>query len=127
MTICIATCAATLALLAQTFGSVPPQSTTADKPGTSTVSGRVVTADSGQPVRKAGVLLSPENFRDTRPTTTDADGAYEFTAIRAGRYQVSASKGGFIRVMYGQSRPNDPSKPLQILDHQFVEHLDFAL
>jgi hypothetical protein len=103
------------------------------KPGTATLRGRVFAADSGQPLRKAQIRITsigpgltgqaPEN----RLATTDAGGAYEFTELRAGRYNLNAQKGSFIALQYGQQRPFEPGKPLEILDGQTIEKVDFSL
>jgi carboxypeptidase family protein len=94
--------------------------------------GRVLAADSGQPLRRAQVRIAlggpvaggpPQN----RATTTDSDGRYEFNELKPGRYTVSASKGSYIALSYGQRRPNEPGKPIEILDGQTVEKVDFAL
>jgi hypothetical protein len=96
-------------------------------PGTATVRGHVLAADTGQPLRKAQVrMTSPEN-RENRLATTDTNGAYEFKEVRGGRYQIAASKGSYVGMSYGQDRPTDAPKPLQILDGQTVERLDFVL
>jgi hypothetical protein len=102
-------------------------------PGTATLRGRVYAADSGQPLRRAQVRITstgpsangqpPEN----RLTTTDMNGGYEFAAVRAGRYNLNAQKGSYIGLQWGQQRPNEPGKPIDVLDAQTIEKLDFAL
>jgi hypothetical protein len=96
-------------------------------PGTSTLKGHVAAADSGQPLRKAQVRITAGEIRENRMATTDADGQFEFKDVRAGRYFITVSKGGFVNVSYGQIRPTDAAKPLTILDNQHVEKLDFSL
>jgi len=96
------------------------------KPGTATIRGRVLAADTGQPLRKAQVRVAGE-MRENRLATTDADGKYEFKLLPAGRYNISASKGSYVGLQYGQQRPFEPGKPLEILDGQTVEKVDFAL
>jgi hypothetical protein len=97
------------------------------KPGKSTLRGHVVAADSGLPLRKAQVRVSSAELRENRMTTTDGDGRYEFKELPAGRYNVFASKGSFVGLSYGQQRPFEPGKPLEILEAQTVEKVDFAL
>jgi hypothetical protein len=89
--------------------------------------GHIFAADSGQPLRKALVRIFAGEINENRSTTTDTDGKYEFTAVRAGRYIVTAAKGSFVSLSYGQLRPFDAGKPLEILDGQTVERLDVAL
>ena len=93
-------------------------------PGTATLRGHVFAADSGQPLRKAQVRIFANETRENRMATTDANGGYEFTEVRAGRYTISASKGSYVGLSYGQQRPTDAGKPLQILDNQTVERVD---
>jgi len=120
----------TTANVASALAGQPPsgQSNAAPPPpGTSTLKGHVVAADSGQPLRKAQVRITAGEIRENRVATTDADGLFEFKELRAGRYFLTASKGGFVNNAYGQLRPTDAAKPLTILDNQHVEKLDFSL
>ena len=96
-------------------------------PGTATLRGHVLAADSGQPLRKAQVRIAANEIRENRLATTDADGLFEFKEVRAGRYFISVNKGGYVSVSYGQQRPTDAVKPLTVLDNQTVEKLDFSL
>jgi hypothetical protein len=59
--------------------------------------------------------------------TTDMDGLYELKDLPAGRYTLTAMKGSFVQLQYGQLRPFEPGKPLEILDAQTVEKVDFTL
>src|SRR5262245_39154352 len=117
---------ATTSALAQI---VPPQvprlpqsqAQTAAPPGTATLRGHVFAADTGQPLRKAQVRIMASDIRENRMVSTDEGGAYEFKAVRAGRYTVMAGKGSYVNMSYGQQRPTDSAKPLEILDHQTGE------
>ena len=115
-------------------GQTPPRDNAPPaKPGTATLRGRVFAGDTGQPLRKAQVRINsagpftagrqPEN----RLTITDANGRYEFKELRAGRYSLSAQKGSYIGLQWGQQRPNEPGKPLDVQDAQTIEKVDFSL
>ena len=95
--------------------------------GTATIRGHVVAADTGQPLRKALVRITSGELRENRSTSTDADGKFEFKEVIAGRYNVNASKGSYVALNYGQLRPFEPGKPLEILASQTLEKVDFAL
>jgi hypothetical protein len=101
--------------------------------GTATLRGRVVAADGGQPLRKAQVRamanVPPGNGQmpENRLVTTDAAGRYEFTGLPAGRYNLTAAKGSYVSLQYGQLRPFEPGKPVEVLDGQTIERIDFAL
>ena len=104
-------------------------------PGTAILRGHVFAGDTGQPLRKAQVRIlaasaatgavagPPEN----RLATTDGQGAYEFKELHAGRYTLTAAKGSYVSMQYGQTRSTEPGKPIEILDAQLVERVDFRL
>src|SRR5205085_12418502 len=106
---------------------VLPQSPARDptspaKTGTATIRGRILATDTGRPLRRAQLrLTAPELGRDARTTSTDADGRYELTDLPAGRYTVTVTRSGFLSLRYGQRRPLEQGKPLQLLDAQVVE------
>lgn len=110
-------------------GRVPgqPPRDTSVRTGTARIRGHVFAADSGAPLRRARIRLNSQELREGRLTLTDAQGTYEFKDLPAGRYTVNADKGGYVGLAYGQTRPLEPGKPLEILDGQTVEKIDFAL
>ena len=75
--------------------------------------------------RRCGHFL--RSCAKTAATTTDANGAYELKELVAGRYQLNASKGSFVQLQYGQARPFEPGKPLELANGQTVERVDFNL
>jgi protocatechuate 3,4-dioxygenase beta subunit len=91
------------------------------------IRGRVVAADTGQPLRKAQVRIFSPELRENRLATTDGDGKYEFKEVKAGRYTVNASKGSYVSLAYGQTRAFEQGRPLEIPAGQLVEKVDFAL
>jgi hypothetical protein len=105
---------------------IPPRDNTA-KTGTAILRGRIVAADSGQPLRKAQVRIFSAEIRENRMATTDVQGRYEFKELPAGRYTISASKGSYVGLSYGQTRPFEAGKPLEIQTGQTVEKVDFSL
>jgi protocatechuate 3,4-dioxygenase beta subunit len=94
--------------------------------GTSVVRGTVVAADTGSPIRRAQVRVSVQGA-GTRLATTDAQGRYEVRDLPAGRYTISASKGGFVSLQYGQRRPSEAGTPLEVGDGQVMDKLVIAL
>jgi hypothetical protein len=111
----------------------PPREASPTKPGTATIRGRVLAADSGLPLRKAQVRLNstdegrmPARF-ENQLTTTDASGRYEFGKLPAGRYKLRVMKGGYVSLEYGQRRPAESGKPIEVVDDQILDKVDFAL
>jgi protocatechuate 3,4-dioxygenase beta subunit len=86
--------------------------------GTSSISGTVVVAGSGQPARRARVTLNATEGGGSRTAMTDEEGRYAFSDLAAGRYNVSVSKTGHVGVTYGQTRPGRPGTPIQLADGQ---------
>jgi protocatechuate 3,4-dioxygenase beta subunit len=58
---------------------------------------------------------------------TDAQGRYEFKDLPAGRFTVSVSKSGFVTMQYGQNRPFEPGRQIELADAQVMEKADVAL
>ena len=81
--------------------------------GTGIIIGTVVMAGSGQPARRARVMLSSTDGPG-RNATTDDQGRFTFNALPAGRYSLSATKPGHIPSQYGQSRPGRAGTPIQL-------------
>ena len=111
----------------------PPRDTSARPPASTTttanarLSGRVVTGDTGRPIKRARVFISAAELPGGRGMLTDENGAYDFTDLPAGRYTINASKNGYIQLSYGQRRPLQAGTPLQLLDGQQLRGIDFAL
>ena len=116
----------TALVVALQIAQAPPPATPTP-PGTAILRGHVFAADTGQPLRKAQVRIFANEIRENRTTTTDESGVFEFKELRAGRYTVSASKGSYVGVSYGQLRPTDAPKLLDILNNQLVERVDLSL
>jgi hypothetical protein len=95
--------------------------------GRSTIRGRIVAADGGQPMRRAAVRITALELRGMRTALTDADGRYEFRELPAGRYSINASKPGFLSLSYGQTQPASSGKPLVLGDNQTVDVIEIRL
>jgi hypothetical protein len=59
--------------------------------------------------------------------TSDDQGHYDVTDVPAGRYNLLVTRSGYLPLRYGQRRPRELGKPLQILDGQVLENVDFML
>ena len=87
---------------------------------TSVVRGRV-TSPTGASIRGAEVRAREVNGRENRLVTTDDTGAYEIRDLIPGSWNISASKTGFITLLYGQKRPFSATEPLVVGERQALQ------
>jgi hypothetical protein len=106
---------------------MPARDLSSQPTGTAILRGRVVRADTGQPLRRVQVRAMAPELREGRTVMTDEEGRYELKQLPAGRITLMASKGGYVSLQYGQRRPLQPGQPIEIADGQVIEKLDFAL
>ena len=100
-------------------GETPPT-------GTAVLKGQVLAATGG-PVRRAQVRAMSMEGRGGGVTSTDANGNYEIKELPAGRYNITAGKGGFVQGNYGQRRPGEPGTPIDLSDGQTADKVNFVL
>lgn len=91
------------------------------------LSGRVIGADTGQPLRRARVMLTGVDVNFTRTATTGADGGFTFDGLPEGRYRVIAERTGYLRLAYGQTRPFEQGRPLLLQSGRTLDRLEFTL
>jgi hypothetical protein len=94
--------------------------------GTAVISGRVLTADTGRPVKRARVIVSGGG-RGGRTATTDDQGRYQVAELAGGSYTVTASKTGFVDGVFGQRRPLQPGTPVVVAEAQALANVDLRL
>src|SRR5262245_41966621 len=108
--------AATAPLLAQT----------PEKPGA--IRGRISAGDSGRPLRRAQITLATSaGGGPPRTTNSNPQGRYEFKDLPPGRYILTVRRAGYLSLQYGQRRPGDQARPIQIGAGQSLENLDLSL
>lgn len=95
--------------------------------GSGAILGRVVSAETGAPLRRAQVRLSAPELPGGRSSMTDADGRYEFRQLPAGRYTLSASKAGYVGIQFGQRHPFEPGRPIELREGQVIDRADLVL
>ncbi len=105
----------------------PAQATAGETGDTATISGRVVAADTGEPLKRARVTARGSDARGQVMSTTDAAGDYALVGLRAGRYTISVSRPGFVTLSYGQRRPRQPATPIQVLAGDDLRDVSFSL
>lgn len=112
------------ALIASTpFGQLPARDSSVPQTGTSVVRGRVVSASTGEPLRKARVSLSSV----TDPVFTDNEGGFAFTNLAAGRYTLSVRKTGYAATTFGAGRPGSPPIPIDVAGGSTVDGIEVRM
>ena len=114
-------------------GQVPAGGVTGprDRPkpatGTALIRGVVVGGEGGAPLRRAFVRVSGAELREGRVASTDEQGRWEVKNLPAGRYSLSAMKAGYVSLEYGQRRPFESGRPIEVADGQQLANLNFNL
>lgn len=101
-------------------GEAPPK-------GNAVMKGQVLAAGTGTPVRRAQVRVMSMEGRGGGVTNTDAEGYFEIRDLPAGRYNVSATKNGYVMGSFGQRRPGEPGTPIELAENQIAEKVNFQL
>jgi len=96
------------------------------KTGTGRIRGRVLATDGAGPIRRAQVRISGSDVAP-KAALTDAEGRFEFRELPAGRFTLLASKSGFVSVQYGQTRPFESGKPIELADKQGLDNADISM
>jgi len=80
-----------------------------------TIDGQVLDAATGDPVKKAEVLLRKVNSQESPyGAMTDARGHFAIEDVEPGDYRLWVERNGYIRSEYGARRPNHPGTILAL-------------
>jgi hypothetical protein len=104
------------------FGAPPREI----KTGTGRITGQITSSETGAPIRRAQVRIMGPDI-GSKAALTDADGRYEFRDLPAGRFTITAVKSGYVSVQYGQTRPHESGRPIELADKSVLEKTDISL
>jgi protocatechuate 3,4-dioxygenase beta subunit len=99
----------------------------------SAIGGTVVSANTGQPLKKAVVVLDPMDPRGDASSqhsltaTTDAAGHFSIDHIPPGRYDLEVDRTDYLESHYGQDQPDKPGATLSLAPGQKMMDLLFRL
>jgi hypothetical protein len=91
------------------------------------IRGRITSLDTGKPLRRAQVRLTAEGTLTPQTASTSTDGRYEFRDLPPGRYTLRVQRSGYLELNYGQRRPGELGRPLEIAEKEVADKVDFAL
>lgn len=106
---------------------LPPPTPTQKVEGGGVIRGRVTSLDTGKPLRRAQVRLTIDVLTAPLTASTSNDGRYELRDIPPGRYTLAVQRSGYLSLTYGQRRPDEQARPLEIAEKEVIEKVDFAL
>ena len=95
--------------------------------GTAIIRGIVIGGEDGAPLRRALVRAVGGPLQEPRATITDEQGRWELTELPPGRYSLSAMKAGYVPLEYGQRRPLESGRPVDLSEGQVVSDVAFNL
>jgi hypothetical protein len=114
---------------AQPRAAQPPRDASQPQKGSAVIRGRVVDGSSGRGLRRARISVSSPDLApgSGRSTSTDLAGRYEIRELPAARYRVQVTRSGYLPLDYGQRRPGEQGRPVEIAAGEVIEKIDFAL
>lgn len=96
--------------------------------GTASISGHVVTGDTGRPLARARVTATaPELSDGSLSTLTDPAGAYVLADLPPGTYFVTAGKSGFLSMAHGAQRPQRAGRRIVLAQGQHARDVDIRV
>ena len=115
---------------AQTPGQTPPMQPAPT--GTGAIEGQVLNAATGAPLKKANVrLMGSRQQQGAMPTNaareTDDQGRFSFTNLPPGKYQLSATRQGFLNGSYGARKFSGNGTPILLGQDQQMRDLNIKL
>lgn len=106
------------------------QSSSGENDQTSTIAGTVLSANTGEPLKKAHVVLrrqGEDSNKHPLTATTDASGHFSIDKIPADRYDLVVGRANYLEMQYGQDRPDKPGAILSLAPGQKITDLLFRL
>jgi protocatechuate 3,4-dioxygenase beta subunit len=106
----------------------PPRETSPSRPlqATSTISGQITAAANDQPLHRVKVTLAGSTPNPLTAITNDR-GEYEVTGVPPGSYSLTAARAGYLTIQYGQRRPREAGRRIEVRAGQDLRRVDIAL
>lgn len=113
----------------QTMGIQRPPArdpSAAEVKGTGVIRGKVTNTE-GRPLRRVQLRLSGEAIPEGRTASTNGLGKFEIRELPAGRFNLTASRAGYLPMAFGQTKIGEPGRPIELGDKLTLENSDIVL
>lgn len=104
----------------------PPRDAAPPVRGAAVVRGKVVTSANGMPLHRVKLTLNGD-AANPPVAVTDTRGDFEFVDVPPGTYTLTAVRAGYLSIHYGQRRPREAGRPIEIKPGEVVEGLQIAM
>src|SRR5579864_2128140 len=93
------------------------------------VAGQVLRADTGEPLKKARIILTLERDNSLAPyiSITDSEGRFSISGIRPGRYEMDAQRDGFLRKSSAEDKSGNSESIVSLAPGQKLADVIFRL
>lgn len=107
-------------------GQAQGQAQPTQPPGT--VTGTVVNAKTGEPLRKVLLTLRPSGRGGGQASgSSDNSGGFRITGVQPGAYTLTGDRTGFVRGAYGEDRPGGEARPINVTSNQTTSAIQLKL
>jgi protocatechuate 3,4-dioxygenase beta subunit len=109
---------------------IASQSSSSENDQSCTIAGTVLSANTGEPLKKAHVVLRRQGDEPNKQPltgTTDASGHFSIDKIPADRYDLVIGRANYLDMQYGQDQPDKPGAILSLAPGQKITDLLFRL
>lgn len=113
-------------LLAAAQQALPPRDSPASRSAAGVVRGRITAAASGQPLHRVRVTLNGP-VQNAPTAVTDVRGEFEITDVPPGAYTLTAARAGYLTIRYGQRRPREVGRTIEVRPGLTIEKIEMAL
>lgn len=109
--------------------NVPAQNASAQQKQLCSLAGTVVRTGTGEPLRKARVILTPDNRKDSSAVVayTDDAGRFSIDLVPPGVYRLEVVRTGYISQSYGENASQHSGSLLTLRPGQDITDLLFRL
>ncbi|HJR58449.1 MAG TPA: carboxypeptidase-like regulatory domain-containing protein [Vicinamibacterales bacterium] len=93
---------------------------------TATIRGRITSAASGLPLHRVRLTLNGP-IQNPPTAVTDTRGEFELADVPPGSFSLTATRAGYLTVQYGQRRPREAGRTIEVGPGETLQGIDMAL